>query len=397
MTLIGKETESRLDERVAMIRAPDIAVADPMGKRPAKVLIVDDDPDTCQLISTLLGDCGYRVEVAFDGPDGLKKAEAIKPDLMILDVMMPGMDGWEVCRRVISNGDSPVLFLSARSDTESIATGLGLGAVDYVTKPFQPSVLRDRIANILEAERQSRAVESRVAPGTAQPDEVGKMPAFALNPPMLPTGAYEIIKRGVDLLAGVLGCIVVSLMSLPIGVLIKLDSTGPVFFRQIRIGKGGRPFTMWKFRSMRCDAPGYAQKGRTDVEAYATRIGRLLRGTLLDEFPQFLNVLRGEMSMVGPRPELPNIVAGYSPGERERLMVKPGITGWWQINGLKQPMSAYAYLDVEYVRRRSFALDLYILWKTLLQAVRQLILWDRKNLEIPIPDRSPTEAHAHIH
>src|SRR5439155_12010665 len=113
---------------------------------------------------------------------------------------------------------------------------------------------------------------------------------------------------------------------------VRLDSPGSVIFRQLRIGEDGRPFTIYKFRTLFSDAPEYSLKvDRNDPRV--THLGRLLRRTALDELPQLWNIVRGEMSWVGPRPEQPFLVESYADWERARLRVRPGLTGWWQIRG----------------------------------------------------------------
>ena len=157
---------------------------------------------------------------------------------------------------------------------------------------------------------------------------------------------------------------------------ILMTDHGAVFFRQIRVGKDGEPFTVWKFRTMvvdaearktellmRNDADGTLFKMRRDPRV--TRTGAWLRRRSLDELPQLFNVLVGNMSLVGPRPALPMEVAAYRHHMRRRLVVKPGITGLWQINGRSDlPWDEAERLDLRYVENWSLALDLQILWKT---------------------------------
>jgi lipopolysaccharide/colanic/teichoic acid biosynthesis glycosyltransferase len=146
---------------------------------------------------------------------------------------------------------------------------------------------------------------------------------------------------------------------------VRLDSPGPAFFRQTRIGREGRPFEMWKLRTMHREVGRYEEAPRGPGDPRVTRYGRWLRATSLDELPQLLNVLRGEMSLVGPRPEMPFIAAGYDEWQRRRLSVKPGITGLWQILGRKDlPMHENLQYDFYYIRNRSLALDLSILIRT---------------------------------
>jgi sugar transferase (PEP-CTERM system associated) len=183
----------------------------------------------------------------------------------------------------------------------------------------------------------------------------------------------EFVKRLSDI---IIGCTMLILM-LPLMVLIalaiKMDSPGPVFYRQQRVGKFDKPFTLFKFRSMRADAeaggnPLWAQRHDTRV----TRIGRFIRTTRIDELPQLVNVLRGEMSLVGPRPERPHFVEQLSraiPFYRQRSYVKPGVTGWAQVNfpygaSVEDSREKLAY-DLYYVKHRSVLLDAFILVSTI--------------------------------
>lgn len=147
---------------------------------------------------------------------------------------------------------------------------------------------------------------------------------------------------------------------------IRMDSPGPVFFRQERIGRDGRPFTLFKYRTMRADAEAYATAPTDEEDPRITPFGRWLRRTSLDELPQLLNVLRGEMSLVGPRPEMRFIVDQYQPWERRRLDVKPGLTGLWQVIGRKNlPLRLNMQYDLYYIKNQSFLLDVEILFRTL--------------------------------
>ena len=147
---------------------------------------------------------------------------------------------------------------------------------------------------------------------------------------------------------------------------IKLESRGPVFYRQRRVGRGGEPFDLWKLRTM---VPGAETMGAgiyvVEGDARITRIGRLLRRFSLDELPNLVNVLRGEMAIVGPRPTVQEQVDRYTERQLRRLEVKPGITGWAQVNGRTSlPWPERIELDVWYVEHRSLRLDLRILAKT---------------------------------
>jgi len=171
------------------------------------------------------------------------------------------------------------------------------------------------------------------------------------------------------------------LISLPvmavIAVFIKLDSPGPVIFKQQRVGENGRLFNMYKFRTMEPDAEAHhsdliqtTPEGQIIHKFYddprVTQVGRYLRQLSLDELPQLINILKGDMSLVGPRPELPWLVETYEPWQRKRFEVPQGLTGWWQINGrADRLMHENTEEDLYYIKNYSLWLDIQILWRTL--------------------------------
>ena len=170
--------------------------------------------------------------------------------------------------------------------------------------------------------------------------------------------------------------VVVSPLLVLVAAGVRLDSPGPVLFVPGRVGRNGRVFRMYKFRTMCVDAearlPQLAHLNvggdrliRIDNDPRVTRLGSFLRRTSLDELPQLVNVLRGEMSLVGPRPQSPDEVALYSDGQRERLAVPPGMTGLWQVTARDNPtFDEWIRLDLQYIRQWSIGLDLKILLKT---------------------------------
>ena len=159
----------------------------------------------------------------------------------------------------------------------------------------------------------------------------------------IPSGSWARFgKRPTDLIGAVLLALVFALPMLFIAVLVKVTSPGPVFFRQTRVGLHGREFTIWKFRSMTASSDSklvffedengnLTHKVKNDPRV--TRVGKLIRKTSLDELPQLLNIIKGDMSMIGPRPELPEIVSSYKPWQHARHSVRPGLTGLWQVSG----------------------------------------------------------------
>ncbi len=181
-------------------------------------------------------------------------------------------------------------------------------------------------------------------------------------------GPARAVKRVMDIALAALGLALAGPLMALIGLLIKLDSPGPALIRQQRVGENGRLFEMLKFRTMRADAQHNAEHGlphkRRD-DPRVTRLGRFLRRYSLDELPQLINVLKGEMSLVGPRPELPWLVDRYETWQRRRFAVPPGMTGWWQVNGRSdRPMHLHVEDDLYYIRHYSLWLDMLILLKT---------------------------------
>ncbi len=188
---------------------------------------------------------------------------------------------------------------------------------------------------------------------------------------------YRWFKRLFDLAASLFGLIMLLPLFPFIVLLIRLESAGPIFFRQKRVGYKGRMFDCYKFRSMSIDAEarkddlahmneatGAAFKIKDDPRI--TGVGRFLRQSSLDEFPQLFNVFRGEMTIVGPRPQIPTEVADYSPAQATRLLVKPGLTCLWQVSGRSHlEFEEWMRLDQEYVRQASLLFDLGILARTL--------------------------------
>jgi lipopolysaccharide/colanic/teichoic acid biosynthesis glycosyltransferase len=174
------------------------------------------------------------------------------------------------------------------------------------------------------------------------------------------------LPHAADLAIAVLGLIVASPVLLAAAIAMRLGSRGPVIYRQRRVGKGGEIFELWKLRTMKEGAdPIGVGTAVTDEDPRVTRAGRVLRRFSLDELPNLVNVLRGEMAIVGPRATLPAQVELYTPRQRRRLELKPGVTGWAQIHGRAAiPWEERIELDVWYVEHRSLALDLRILART---------------------------------
>lgn len=182
---------------------------------------------------------------------------------------------------------------------------------------------------------------------------------------------YAFCKRSFDIVATLTLILLTAPAWLLIAALVRVDSRGPVLFRQLRIGRNGVPFEMLKFRSMHVESPKYGYHPKDSHDPRITRIGRWLRRTSLDELPQLLNVLRGHMSLVGPRPEMPFIVEKYDSRQRQRLQVMPGITGLWQISADRDFLiHENLQYDLYYIQHRSFFLDLALLLHTVIFAAR---------------------------
>lgn len=189
---------------------------------------------------------------------------------------------------------------------------------------------------------------------------------------------YEVIKRIIDIVASFIGLILLSPLMLIVSILIKLESKGEVIFKQKRVGLNGKEFYMYKFRSMVINAEELKAELESKNEMSGpmfkikndpriTKVGNLIRKTSIDELPQLINVIKGEMSLVGPRPSLQKEVEKFEPWMMERLKVKPGLTCIWQISGRNNiGFEEWMKLDIKYVRERSFKLDMKLILKTVL-------------------------------
>lgn len=187
---------------------------------------------------------------------------------------------------------------------------------------------------------------------------------------------YEASKRVLDFVAALLGLILLSPIFLVVSILIKLESEGEVIFSQTRIGLNGKEFKMYKFRSMVKNAEELKAKLAAQNEMSGpmfkmkedprvTKVGKFIRKTSIDELPQLINVLKGDMSLVGPRPSLPKEVEKFEPWMLQRLEVKPGLTCYWQVSGRNNiDFEDWMKLDLQYVEDRNFLLDLKLIFKT---------------------------------
>ncbi len=245
-----------------------------------------------------------------------------------------------------------------------------------------PRYAHAKLANLV-AQLEPLKVNVRVMPNfmdlvflRSEVENLGGMPLITLREPALDI-FQRLVKRLFDLLVGIIGLLIALPFMAVIAVLIKLDTPGPAIFNQQRVGENGRLFNMYKFRTMIHDAEAHhsdliqtTPEGQIIHKFYddprVTRVGRYLRQLSLDELPQLVNILKGDMSLVGPRPELPWLVEKYEPWQRKRFEVPQGLTGWWQINGrADRLMHENTEEDLYYIKNYSLWLDIQILWRTL--------------------------------
>ncbi|MBA3806571.1 MAG: sugar transferase, partial [Acidobacteria bacterium] len=257
-----------------------------------------------------------------------------------------------------------------------------------------PTISGDLLFEVMMRVGRRRGVEFRIAPSLfnclprkTEIDQIGALPMIRLFREPLSGGA-RIIKRASDIIIASVAIILLTPLWLIIALVIKLDSRGAVFYRQERVGMDGRIFLFYKFRTMMVNADDAAHReyqqeyiaGRAEAklvegerpayklvgDARITRAGRWLRRLSLDELPQLLNVLRGDMSVVGPRPPIPYEVEAYQLWHRKRLDMKPGLTGLWQVSGRNRlPFDEMVRLDLFYIENWSLLLDLKIILRTL--------------------------------
>jgi len=256
-----------------------------------------------------------------------------------------------------------------------------------------PQVNGDTLFEVMMRCGRRRGVEFRIAPSLfnclprkTEIDQIGVLPMIRLFREPLSSSA-RIVKRTLDLFIAALACVLLFPFWLLIALLIKLDSKGPVFYTQERVGMDGRLFLLYKFRTMQAGADSEVHReyqrafiaGRAEAnlgnehkptykllsDPRITRVGKLLRRTSLDEVPQLLNVLSGDMSLVGPRPPIPYEVEAYELWHRKRLDMKPGLTGLWQVSGRNRlPFEEMVRLDLFYIENWSLLLDIKIILRT---------------------------------
>lgn len=277
--------------------------------------------------------------------------------------------------------------IAVLGDVDSVADALrvsGAEAVAVTSRAVSPRQLRE-----LSWELERTQTELMVVPGMVEIAgprlhirPITGLPMLQIERPEF-TGARRVVKSIFDRTASGLGLLLLSPLLLTVLIAVRVTSPGPAFFRQTRVGRNGEQFRIWKFRSMYIDAE--ARRAEYDAlnenvgagmfkmraDPRITSVGRVLRRYSLDELPQLINVLRGDMSLVGPRPPLPTEVEKYAFDARRRLLVRPGLTGLWQISGRSDlSWEETVRLDLRYVENWSLSQDALILWKTVATVAR---------------------------
>jgi exopolysaccharide biosynthesis polyprenyl glycosylphosphotransferase len=239
-----------------------------------------------------------------------------------------------------------------------------------------PSIGRERFAHTLEEAFSANARVSFVPSHLLATDpwvdyqDIDGVLLASFGRPTRRLG-YDTVKRVCDVLGSLILIVLGTPVFLLLALAIKMDSKGPALFRQERIGQNGKRFRMFKFRTMHAGSPSYEYSPQVSEDPRITRLGKFLRQTSLDEIPQLLNVLQGQMSLVGPRPEMPFIVEQYTERHRQRLQVRPGLTGLWQLSGDRAFLiHENVEYDLYYIQHRSFFMDVAILLHTIIFAAR---------------------------
>lgn len=265
----------------------------------------------------------------------------------------------------------PLVFSHDSSSLPQLVKEMGIDAI-FVSNPLYSDESSDLIS--LATFCRENGVELHFIPvlqgfyaAQIQLNDISGIPMISFRPVRV-SSAEQFSKRLFDLALVLMALPLLLPLFLLIAFCIRRDSPGPVFFKQERVGKDGVLFPMFKFRSMFVDVPLYGKSPSSSEDPRITKVGRWLRKTSLDELPQLINVLRGEMSLVGPRPEMPFIVENeYNDLYRERLRVKPGITGIWQISADRtREIHENISYDIFYIENRSLLLDIIILIRTLI-------------------------------
>ncbi len=301
-----------------------------------------------------------------------------------------GVHGRHVAVRLRGRESAGLLLLGylSHSDEPEVPGLACLGTADDLLKVVQEQQIGEVVVALpaqahldalrMTADLEETDVNVRILPDVfemaamrARVEDFYGLPLISIREPSI-NPVQARVKRGFDLVLSALLLLVLSPAMLAVAIWVRLDSPGPILIHQRRIGAGSVPFFMHKFRTMHWKPEdldtGLAKRPN---DPRVTRAGRVLRRTSMDELPQLWNVFKGEMSLVGPRPELPSVVDRYEPWQRKRFAVPPGMTGWWQVNGRsEQSMHLNTEIDLFYVQNYSILLDLQILLRTLGAVIR---------------------------
>ncbi|MEB3281515.1 MAG: anti-sigma factor antagonist [Lyngbya sp.] len=289
------------------------------------------------------------------------------------------------CQELINVHPAPEKIILDFSQTTFIDSS-GVGALISNLKAAKEKKIELILRNVgsqvmavfsLTSLDQVLTIEQQSDPAPASETKVVNKPINNNQLPVTHPSVRSWVKRLIDIVGAIVGLAITAVLSVPIIFAIKRDSPGPIFFGQVRCGWMGKKFRMWKFRSMTADAEqrkhevpneatGHIFKNTNDPRI--TKVGRFLRRTSLDELPQFWNVLQGDMSLVGTRPPTPDEVERYEVPQWQRLDVKPGMTGEWQVNGRSQikDFEDIIRLDLKYQENWSLMYDLQLIFKTIM-------------------------------
>lgn len=323
-----------------------------------RVLLVGDGQDSRRLMHAIVGHpwLGYRL-VGYIGDEGHGDVVAVGTE-----------SGIAVARRAGSYGD---LGLAVRE--------LDIDEVIIVEEQRSPAEIVELVNQCRESVVQFRVVPNLLQISLDRVDisDINGVPTIGIRDGSI-GGWNAVLKRSIDLLVSLFGLAILAIPMAIVAILIRIDSNGSVFYTQTRLGKQGRPFTMYKFRCMVTDADqkwselvqntqGADRRLFKDPnDPRLTRVGKTLRQLSLDELPQLWNILRGDMSLIGPRPPLPKEVVEYEDWQKQRLLVRPGLTGLWQVSGRSDlTFDEMIHLDLYYAENWSAWLDLKIMLRTI--------------------------------
>ncbi len=305
--------------------------------------------------------------------------DAVRVQVSVRLSILEALDFKQTCEELINANPTPKKIIIDFAQTTFMDSS-GLGALVSNFKNAQEKEIELVLQNVTPQVMAVLNLTGLVDVFTIEEGELTEQQNSTRREEQLPDTHPSVrswTKRFIDILGALIGLVITGILSIPIIIAIEIDDPGPIFFGQIRCGWMGKRFRMWKFRSMCVDAE--AKKAelqklnqvqgaffKIDKDPRVTNVGRFLRRTSLDELPQFWNVLKGEMSLVGTRPPTPDEVECYEVPEWQRLDVKPGMTGEWQVNGRSsiRNFEDVIRLDLQYQKNWSLMYDLKLIFKT---------------------------------